>query len=119
MEETATPQPCAINERNGVEHQRVALPAPHRVPHILGLDSLLWVMLAVVGRNHAIFTVSASCIASRIEQDNIFVRLEDASRWALPRDSQGLARHDRVVLVRPHVKLLNFVPILRLINWTT
>src|SRR5262249_44238625 len=41
------------------------------------------------------------------------------SGWALPRNSQGLTGHDRVIFVRPHVELLNLVPELRLVYRTT
>src|SRR5688500_4828950 len=34
VEETAAPQPCRIDERNGVDHQRVALPLAHGVAQI-------------------------------------------------------------------------------------
>src|SRR5580658_285929 len=75
-------------------------------------------MLAAVGRDHVKLSVSASCIASGIEEGNVVVRLEYAARRALPRDSQGLAGHHRVILVGPHVELLNFVPKRRLVDWT-
>jgi hypothetical protein len=35
-------------------------------------------VLAVIGRNDAIFTVTAAGIASHIEKDHIFIRLDDA-----------------------------------------
>src|SRR5271157_2552307 len=33
MEETTARQPCGVDERDGVEHQRVAFPAPHGITH--------------------------------------------------------------------------------------
>ena len=75
-------------------------------------------MFAAIGRDHAVLAISAPGIASKIEKGNIPIRLVDASGWALPRDSQRLAGHNRVILVRPHVELLNFVPVLRLVQWT-
>ena len=47
-----------------------------------------------------------------------FVRLEDAPGRALPRNAQRLAGHDRILLVRPHVELLDLVPVLGLVERT-
>src|SRR5207253_7483134 len=110
MEETAARQPGAVDERNGVEHQRVTLPAPYGVSHIRTLDGLLRIVLAAVGRNDAVFPVSAAAIGiSRVEKDNVVSRLDDASRRAVPRNTQRLAGHNRIFFVRPHVELLNLV----------
>src|SRR5262249_58606491 len=76
-------------------------------------------MVAFIGRDHAILAVSAPGIASLIEEDHILIGLNDASRWALPWDSQRLAGHDRVILIRPHVEFLNLVPVLRFVHRTT
>ena len=81
-------------------------------------NSASGVALAAIGRDDAILAVSAPGIAARIEKGDVVLRLEDAPGWALPRHSQRLAGHDRVVLVRPHVELLNLVPVLRLVQWT-
>src|SRR4029453_17494834 len=75
-------------------------------------------LFAFIGRNHTILAVSASGIASLIEKDHIFIGLNDASGWALPWDSQRLAGHDRVILIRPHVEFLNLVPVLWLVHRT-
>ena len=70
-------------------------------------------MLAAVGRDDAVFAISAAAIGiSRVEKDNVVRRLDDTSGRALPRNPQRLAGHDRVFLVRPHVELLNLVPVL-------
>src|SRR5206468_9384460 len=118
VEVTAAPQPRRIDERDSVEHERVTLPMAHRVPKIRHVKLRVWPVLAAVGRDDAKLAVSATRIAAGIDKDNVVLRLDDASRRALPRDSQRLAGHDRVVLVRPHVELLNFVPVLRLVQWT-
>src|SRR5262249_21252219 len=47
---------------------------------------------------------------------DVVLRLEDATRRTLARAPERLARHDRVFLVGPHVELLNFVPVLRLVD---
>src|SRR5262245_31194812 len=119
MEEASSSKPRRIDKRNGVEHQRVTLPAPHGISLVGGLDRLLWVVLAVVGGNHAKFPVSASVIARRIQQGNVIHRLEDAAGRTLPRNPHRLARHDRIVLVRPLIKFLNLVPKLGFVNGTT
>src|SRR4029450_12032918 len=69
-------------------------------------------------RDDAILAVTAASVAAKIEEGNVVLRLVDAPGWALPRDSQRLAGHHRVVLVRPHVELLNLVPVLRLVQRT-
>src|SRR4029434_2189049 len=79
MEESSSSQPRRIFKRDGVEHQRIALPAPHGISHVGGLEGLLWVVLAVVGWNHAKFPVSTSVIARRIQHRNVVRRLEDAA----------------------------------------
>ena len=92
---------------------------PTVYPIVGGLDRLLWVVLAVVGWNHAKFPVSASVIARRIQHGNVVRRLEDAAGRALPRNPHRLARHDRIFLVRPLIEFLNLVPELGFVNGTT
>ena len=76
-------------------------------------------MLAAVDRDHAIFTVSAAAIGiSPVEKGDVGRRLVNASGRALPRNPQRLAGHDRVFLVRPHVELLNLVPVFGFVQWT-
>src|SRR5207244_10379608 len=87
VEETTASQPCRIDERDGVEQKRLALPTAHGVPQIRSLDRLLGIVLAAIGRYHAIFAVSASSIASLVEKDHVLIRLHDAPGWALPWDS--------------------------------
>src|SRR5262245_51568072 len=118
VEEPAAPQPSRIDERDGVEHQRVALPASDGAPQVRDIELRFLGVGAAIGWDYPVLAVSAPRIASKVEKVHIFLRLVDASRWALPRDSQRLAGHDRVVLVGPHVELLNLVPVLRLVEWT-
>src|SRR5262249_6596619 len=63
-------------------------------------------------------TISASGIASLIEKDHIAIRLNDPPRRPFTRDSERLARHDRVELVGPHIEFLDLVPVLRLVYGT-
>src|SRR5215469_4272557 len=88
----------------------------HRISHVGGLDRLLRVVLAAVGRNHAKFPVSASVIARRIQHGNVVRRLEDAAGRALARKPHRLARHDRIFLVRPLIVFYNLVPKLGFVN---
>src|SRR5262245_36531767 len=119
MEETSSSQPRRIDKRDGVEHQRVALPAPHGISHVSGCNRRLWVVLAVVGWNHAEFPVSAAVIARRIQHGDVVHRLEDAAGCEHPRKPHRLARHDRIVLVRPLIEFLNLVPELWFVNGAT
>src|ERR1700733_1927087 len=48
VEQAAAPQPRRIDERNGVDYQRIAFPTSHRIPHIRRLNRLFRVVLAVV-----------------------------------------------------------------------
>src|SRR4029453_6975295 len=75
--------------------------------------------LAVIGRDDAVLAVSAASIASHIEEGDVIFRLPDSPGRSLARNAQWLAGHDRVVLVRPHVELLHFVPVLRFVQRTT
>src|SRR5207237_8593091 len=93
MEEAAAREPCRINERDGVEHQRVGFPAPNGISVILGLDRLLRIVLAAVGRDDAIFPLSAAAIGRLgVAKDNVVSRLNDSCGRTLPRNSQRLAR---------------------------
>src|SRR5215813_6399673 len=87
MEEASSSQPRRIDKRDGVEHQRVALPVPHGISHVGGLDRLPFVVLAVVGWNHAKLPVSAAVIARRVQHGDVVRRMEDAAGRALPRES--------------------------------
>src|SRR5262249_17912228 len=119
MEETAAGQPCGIDERYRVKHQRVAFPASNGVSVICRHDRLLWIVLTAIGWDDPIFALSATAIGIlRVEKDDIVSRLDDPWRRALPWNPQRLAGHDRVFLVRPHVELLHLVPILGFVQWT-
>src|SRR5262249_59198418 len=110
---------CRSDEPDRVNDERVALPASHRMPQVRDIKLCVCTALAVIGWDDAIFAISAAGIAPLIDERDVILRLVDASGRALPRNSQGLAGHDRIVLVRPHVELLNFVPVLRFVQWTT
>src|SRR6185503_4975846 len=116
----AAPDPCRVDEADGVEHERVALPVPHCVAEVLGRVSCVWAVLTSISRDHTKFRVSATRIGKLpVEESNVVLRLEDAPRRALTRNAQRLAGHDRIFLVGPHVELLNLVPELRLVERTT
>src|SRR4029077_3635777 len=91
----------------------------HGIPQIGELEIRVFGVLAVVRRNDAIFAVSTAGVATGIDKDHVFLRLDDSPGRTLTRNPQGLASHDGVIFVGPHVELLNFVPVLRLIYWTT
>src|SRR5262249_4816859 len=93
--------------------------APDGISHVGGLDRLLWVVFAVVGWNHTKFPVSAAVIARRIEHRDVVRRLVDSAGRTGPRQSHRLARHDRIVLVRPLIEFLNLVPKLGFVGWET
>ena len=64
--------------------------------------------------------VSATVIGIRsIEEDDVSIGLDDPPRRAVPWESQRLARHDRIVLVRPLIEFLNLVPELGFVNGLT
>src|ERR1051325_3049121 len=66
------------------------------------------------------FRVSATVIGIlSIEEDDVFIGLDNPHGRALPWGSQRLARHDWIVLVRPLIEFLNLVPKLGLVNGTT
>src|SRR5262249_58592203 len=57
------------------------------------------------------FSISATVIGIRsIEEVDVFIGLDDPPRRAVPWESQRLARHDWIVLVRPLIEFLNLVP---------
>src|SRR5262249_41769583 len=115
VEEAAASEPCRVDERDGVEHERVAVPASHSIAQICDVELRVFSMRAAVGGDDAVLAVSATRIASRIDEGHVFICLVDTSRCSLAWHSQRLAGHDRVVLVRPHVELLHLVPVLRLV----
>ena len=78
------------------------------------------VALSAVGRDVAVFEVSAAVIATTsIEEDDVSWRLDNAVRGTLPRESQRLTGHDWIVLVRPLIEFLSLVPKLGFVNGTT
>src|SRR5262249_57042794 len=86
-EEATAPQPCRMEERDGVEHKRLALPTSYGISQICSLNCPLGIVLAVIGRDHGILAVSAASVASLIEKDYIPIRLDNASGWPLAWDS--------------------------------
>src|SRR5262245_27455347 len=119
MEVPAAPDPRRVDEPDGVEHERVALPASHRVPHVVLFEVRVLSALAVVGRDDAVLTVATAGIASHIEEGDVVLGLPDSLRRPLPRNTQRLARHDRIVFARPHIELLDLVPVLRFVHRAT
>src|SRR6185503_5081349 len=101
----------AIVEINRVDDERIPFPGADAVPveHCQALRPR--VPLATVRGDVAEFRVSATVIGIRsIEEDDVFIGLDDPPGCAVPWKSQRLARHDRIVLVRPLIELLNLVP---------
>src|ERR1700678_758137 len=110
MNQAAASEPGSIVEVGGIDHQRVAFPFTDRKPVVKVFDRLL--ALSAVGRDVAVFEVSAAVIATTsIKEDDVSWRLDNAVRCTLPRESQRLTGHDRIVLVRPLIELLSLVQI--------
>src|SRR5262245_2634683 len=118
MEVAAAPDPRRVDEADRIEHERVAFPASDRVAHVVLLELRVFSALAVVGRDDAVLAVSAAGIAPHIEERDVVLSLPDSPRRTLSRNAQWLAGHDGIVLVRPHVELLHFVPVLWLVHRT-
>src|ERR1700728_5083373 len=109
MNQAAASEPGGIGEVCGIDHQRVALPFTDRRPVVKVLDRFL--ALSAVGRDVAVFEVSAAVIAtSSVEEDDVGWRLDNAVRGTLPRESQRLTGHHWIVLVRPLIEFLNLMP---------
>src|SRR5215472_3010670 len=118
MEEAAASEPRRIDEVGGIDHQRVALPFTDRKPEVIGFDRVG--ARTAVGRDVAVFVVSAAVIGILIIEEDDVSRGLDNARWrALPRDPQRLTGHDWIVLVRPLIEFLNLVPKLGFVNGTT
>src|SRR6185436_11205242 len=78
------------------------------------------VPLAAIRGDVAEFRGAATVIGIRsIEEDDLFIQLDDPPGRAMPWESQRLARHDRIVLVRPLIEFLNLVPELGFVNGMT
>src|SRR4029077_21262639 len=75
---------------------------------------------ATIRGDGAVFIVSATVIGIyRIEENEVSIGLDDPRGRAVPREPQRLARHDRIVLVRPLIEILNLVPELGFVNRAT
>src|SRR6185295_1249416 len=72
MKVTATPDPCRVDEADGVEHERIALPVSHRVAEVLVRVPGVRAVLAVVSRDHPKFRESSTGIAElSVEKRNV------------------------------------------------
>src|SRR5262249_23503701 len=117
MEVSAAPDPRGVDEANGIEHEGIALPAPYSIAEVLVVEPRVGRVLAAVGRDHAKFRHAPAGIGKLlVEERDVVLRLEDAPWRALARVPERLARHHGVFPVGPHVELLDFVPVLRLVD---
>src|SRR6185436_11652882 len=113
-------QPRRIDKVNGVDDERIAFPLTYAVPIVVGLARRPRVPLAAIGGNVAEFRGSAAVIGIRsVEEEDVVLLLDDPPGRAMPWESQRLAGHDRIVLVRPLIELLNLVPVLGFVNGMT
>src|SRR5262245_44228797 len=114
MEEASSSKPRRIDERRGVDDERVAFPFADAVSEVCGEDRRLSVARASVRGDVAELRVSATIVGILpIEHEDVFIGLDNPEGRALPWESQRLARHDGIVLVRPLIEVLNLVPELR------
>src|SRR5881394_292126 len=117
VEQAASAEPGLVGEADGVEHQRVAFPPADRVPHVRVLKRTLRIVRTPVERDHAEVRVPAAAVdPASVEHRDVVVGVEYPRGRSVPRNSERKASHDRVVSVRPHVELLNLVPVLRLVQ---
>src|SRR5207344_2218474 len=120
VEEAPSSEPRRIDEINGVDDERIPLPGAYAVSVVRGQALRPRVPLATVRGDVAKLRGPAAVISIRsIEEDDVFILLDDPPGCAMPRESQRLAGHDRIVLVRPLIEFLNLVPELRLVNVMT
>src|SRR5262249_1306137 len=120
MEEASSSKPRRIDERSGVDDERIAFPFTDAVPIVRCDDRRLRITLASVRRDVPEFRVSSTVIGIlSIEHEDVFIGLDNPEWRALSWESQRLARHDGIVLVRPLIEFLNLVPKLGFVNGTT
>src|SRR5688572_12243648 len=119
VEVPAAPDPGRVDEADGVEHERIAVPLSHRVAEVLRRELRVLAVLAAVGGNNAELRHSSARIRKlSVEERDVVARLENAPRRPLAGETQRLARHHRIFLVGPHVELLDLVPVLRFVEQT-
>src|SRR5207342_816998 len=86
-------------------------PGADAVPVVHGQARRPRVPLATIRGDVAKFRVAAAVIGIRsIEEDDVLILLDDPPGSAVSWESQRLARHDRIVFVRPLIQFLNLVP---------
>src|SRR6185503_9518444 len=120
MEEAPSSQPCRIDKINRVDDERISFPSAYAVPIVIGLARRPRVPLAAIRGDVPEFRGSAAVISIRaIEEEDVVLLLDDPPGRAMPWESQRLAGHDRIVLVRPLIELLNLVPVLGFVNGMT
>src|SRR5213075_357807 len=75
---------------------------------------------ATIRGDVAVFVGSATVIGILcIEEDDVFIGLDDPPGRAVPWEPQRNARHDWIVLVRPLIEFLNLVPQLGFVSGKT
>src|SRR4030095_5181311 len=120
VEETPASQPRRIDEINGVNDACIPFPGSYAVPVVRCQARRPWVSLATICGNVAEFGGSATVIGIRsIEEDDVFIVLDDPPGRPVPWESQRLARHDWIVFVRPLIEFLNLVPELGFVSGKT
>src|SRR5215216_1481761 len=81
MEVPAASDPCGVDEADGIEHERIAVPVPHRVAVVLVRIPRIGAVLAVVDRDHTKLGEAATRIGKLpVEEGNVVLRLVDAPR---------------------------------------
>src|SRR4029450_4249751 len=111
-----------IDEINGVDDERIPFPRADAVPVVRGQALRPRVPLATIRGDVAKLRHPAPAALSAIrsiEEDDVFIQWDDPTGRAMPRESQRLAGHDRIVLVRPLIEFLNLVPMLGFVNGMT
>src|SRR5690606_9874718 len=114
VEDAAAREPGRRLEADRLDHERVAFPVAERMAGVLRLQDLPRVELAAVRRDDAEIRITAAAVAAAaVDQRDVFLGVEDTARRTLTRNAHRLARHDRVIAVRPHVEVDDLVPVLR------
>src|SRR5215475_2424622 len=116
VEEAASSKPRRVDEVDGVDDERIPFPVADTLPIVRGQARHPRVPLAAIRRDVAEFLVSAAVIGIRVvEEDDVFILLDDPPWRVVARNSDRLARHDGIFLVRPLIEFLNLVPELGLV----
>jgi hypothetical protein len=118
--EASSSKPRRVDERRGVDDERIAFPFPDAVPVVRCDDRRLSVARASVRGDVPEFRVTATVVGVlAIEHEEVFIGLDHPEGRALSWESQRLARHHWIVLVRPLIEFLNLVPELGFVNGAT